>query len=208
MPHSDFPHPLPRRHGTGIPALAQIAEGRARGWRAVARTLGPLDDAARQWALERSLDDWDAALGWRQGEEHIAGASLAGLHAWLRVAEKRGADAGWAKCSRVWLPHGELAREAARLADVTKREADAWNTRKVAEARTLRSECAPAIGAFADRVSAALGSGPVPRPEEAEQTAAPASPPANVPAPYRFFVNLTLIFIRAESGTPTLRHMS
>lgn len=146
----DFLHPLPRRYGTGVPALAKLAEARSAGWGAVARVLASVDEAWMQWVMDASVEDLEQALGWRQGEEDLFGSDLFALNSWRVARTRRGdTDAQRERVAGLVTRHSQADALSARAdsfrADCA-REAEAWASGDVVIARAARAEQAAALG--------------------------------------------------------------
>lgn len=195
MSPADFPHPLPRRHGTGIEAIARLARVRAVGFGAAARVVEPLTPATREWVDSgRAFEDFEAALGWRQGEEAALAAPLAGLGAWARAGGRR-ADAGrfaWVKADLAWGSSSNLAL-ATLLRDLegrTIREAEAWAAGGggLAEARAIREATAALLVSRLDSLDSAFAA-------------------SEAPAPLSSLLRLGRLVVRAESGEGTTQYL-
>lgn len=183
-----FPHPLPRRYGTGVPALGQIARARARGWRAVAHCLGPWDAQMRDWSREVAAEEFEAALGWRQGEEESFAQLIAALALWAAGSGARLDARQEARIARACRPDAELAQRARTLGERTLHEAELWEAGDLPAARSLRSEVSAQLESFADALD-----------ERGLRESAP--------YPLRVLDRLSLIFADAEAGRPTLKHL-
>lgn len=193
QPAQDFPHPLPRKHGTGIPALAELATARARGWAAVGRALAPVDREWLDWVLTASVDDFELALGWRQGEEELFGKDLFALYSWCRARGRRQDVQDQLARLQEGVTRPIDAARAASLAQGFEAscvdEARAWDTRAIPAARAARSQQAEQLSECSPQIMEAL---------EALSDSV---------APMHYLRRLALVFVRLETGTNTVRHL-
>ena len=186
---------MPRRYGTGVPALAKLAQARAAGWSAVARVLAPIDELWMAWVMDASVEDFERALGWRQGEEELFGADLLALNTWRTARTRRmDADLQRERVAGALQRHpfaDAFAAQAESFAADCAREAESWERGDVAAAREARAGQAAALeaaptqmdGAAAEsRGSPGTGSRTPGTESDAPGAAVPAHPGAAVPA--------------------------
>ena len=142
---------MPRRYGTGVPALAKLAQARAAGWSAVARVLAPIDELWMAWVMDASVEDFERALGWRQGEEELFGADLLALNTWRTARTRRmDADLQRERVAGALQRHpfaDAFAAQAESFAVDCAREAESWARGDVAAAREARAGQAAALEA-------------------------------------------------------------
>ncbi len=150
---------MPRRYGTGVPALAKLAQARAAGWSAVARVLAPIDELWMAWVMDASVEDFERALGWRQGEEELFGADLLALNTWRTARTRRmDADLQRERVAGALQRHpfaDAFAAQAESFAADCAREAESWARGDVAAAREARAGQAAALEAASTQMGGA-----------------------------------------------------
>ncbi|WP_157085758.1 hypothetical protein [Devriesea agamarum] len=181
-------HPAGRRDDweAGLLRLADIAQRRARGWRAVAKIIGECDEDFRAWILSDAGDELRDALEWRWGEEAGYSVDLYVLGRWMLTAG-RTHNPGWERIAAAARPDQALARDIQALAESIDAEADAWREYNADAAREARADSVSQIGELAHRIQNRGTCG-------------------GAPQPYRALDRLALIFVAAETGQPQLNY--